>query len=476
NENLQQAYETIAYMTTDDLMIQQHLDEDSPFNSFESSHYLDRKQVIRNLPNEIDIFDTPIEKIEKIYENLSKLDNDKSVQLKYFKRYLKNYDDPIIQLLQQFNKINDKFKLLRRNEVDNLALAPNAFLYKENLCNNPYNVLGFDRSITGIPLRTGKHKLTDHCYPQEFIEDLQMFRKKLPLNKRDLNFIELEDNSVTFDPSKLQKKISKNELNKFLSSIYKELEFPKFAISINDISNYHNLESNSTYLINEIEYELLQFKKSLQKEIEIFMASNGKKILLLTPQDLKVNQFRLGESESRETTLNNSLMIINYNFKNFNLIPGFGMLLTSRRHYNYMYRHLFKIFLINLEDQIDTLYRVKYYNQSKMKHFMNSVKLKIKDIINKKLMKIVLDKKIPSMNSLDALLHKSNANTAFKRIWWVNNHYRNTFAPQRPGSKDKKSSFHINHQDFNEYMKLQQDKRLNYNGEVVLKNVRSSKH
>lgn len=472
SDKLQQLYESVAYMTPEDLLIQENLDEDLPFNSFESLHYLDRKSLLRGIANEIDIFNTPMSEIKRIYEDLTKLDDDRSVQLKYFKRYLKNYDDPVIQLLQQFNKINDKFKLLRRREIDNLALAPNAFLYRENLCDLPYNVLGFDRSITGLPLRTSeKNKLTDKCYPQEFIEDLQMFRTKIQPNKRDLNFIEIDETSNTIDPSKLGKKNTGGSLNsrfefsKFLNSLYEELEFPKNAIYIKDIKKYQNLEIFSTYLINEIEYELLQFKKVLQKEIEMFMASSGSKILIFSHQDLKFNQFKLGENETKPNSelqtapkLNNSLVIINYNFKNFNLIPGYGLIINSRRQYHSIYKHLFKIFLINLEDQIDTLFRIKYYNQSKMKKFMKSNKLKIHNIIKDKLIKIVLDKRVVNKTNskgVDALIYKPNDSIAFKRIYWLDIQYRNTVASMKSRKFDKKQSFNVIHSDFNEFINQQ---------------------
>lgn len=451
SDRIQQAYETIAYMTTDDITIQKGLDQGSQFNTFPSEHYLDRKQIIRNLPDEIDVFETPMAEIKHVYEQLARLDDDRLVQLKYFKRYLKNYDDPVIQLLQRFNKINDKFKLLRRREVDNLALAPNAFLYKENLCNVPYNVLGFDRSITGLPLRSGKHQLDDKPYPQEFIEDLQMFRTKIPLHKRDLNFIEIEEHSATVDPNKLGRGSSKYELHKFVNSIFEELEFPKNALYVNNIENYHNLEVVSTFLINEIDYEILQFKKTLQKEIEMFMASNGSKLLVFGHQDLKPNQFKLVDNNrTKEKRIQNfgklsSLAVVTY-FKNFNMIPPFALLLDSRRQYRKLRKHLFKVFLINLEDQIDTLFRIKYYNQPKMRRFMASVKTKIGALIDAKLMPICHDKRLKKLRGVDALIHKPNKDLAFKRLYWLDNKYRREVQAMR------RVSFNVNHEDFNSYI------------------------
>ena len=65
NSHVQEAYETVAYMSVDDLEIQRNLDQGKQF-SFPSEHYLDRKKIIRSLPDEVDLFDLSGVNLEKI--------------------------------------------------------------------------------------------------------------------------------------------------------------------------------------------------------------------------------------------------------------------------------------------------------------------------------------------------------------------------------------------------------------------------
>ncbi|CUM68355.1 uncharacterized protein PRCAT00006077001 [Priceomyces carsonii] len=408
-------FNSISHMTVNDIMIQKNLDEGMQF-SFPSEHYLDRKKLIDSLPDEIDIFNTPLSVIERTYNDLAKLDNDKSVHLKYYKRYLQNYNDPINNLIQEFNGISEKFMLLRRREIDSLSLATGAYLYKENMFGNPYNVIGFDRSISGLPLRTGKHKLTDKCYPQEFIEDLQMFRTKIPVHKRDLDFIEYEENSVNIDPSRIENSKEKpRDFQSTLNSIYQELEVPKNSILVDSLADYKMLTFKSDIVIR-IENEILFMKRSLQQEIELFMKSNGNRLLLFNHQDLKHSQFRLCETKHPEN-VNSSLIIVNYNLKPFNIIPNYSILLTSRSQRKKLENHLFKIFLINMEDQIDTLFRIKYYDEKDMKKFMKSVSRNIRRTISFKLLKFFTPFKDEEYRNYDAFIYKPQLGLAFKRLY-----------------------------------------------------------
>lgn len=438
---LMDAYDSISHMSVDDLAIQKNLDEGKQF-SFPSEHYLDRKKIIRNLPDEIDIFNTPMKIIKKTYADLSKLDQDKSVHLKYYKRYLKKYDDPINHLIQEFNGITAKFKLLRRREIDNLSLAPGAFLYNENLLNNPYNVIGFDRSISGLPLRNGKNKLTDATYPKEFIEDLQMFRKKLPVHKRDLDFIEYEENSVNVNPSRIKnnRTSKEKEMDKVLDSLYEQLDFPKSTILVDAVDNYKTLNLNPDALIR-VENEILYFKKSLQQEIESYMKANGNKLLMFRFQDLKTNQFRLCEAKL-PSNINSSLVIVNYSLKEFNMIPYFASLMSTRHHKTLLKRHLFKTFMFNLEDQVDTLFRIKYYEERLMNKFMKKLTRNIEQTIRFKLIRLFQPIiKDSEFRLYDAFLFKPNTKNAFKRIYWLNNSTR------RSNNLNRKSNLIVNWTD-----------------------------
>lgn len=467
-KKLQDYYNSISYMSIEDLMIQQNLDEGKQFKSFPSEHYLDRKQLLKDIPDEIDIRNTPLSKIHKIYKNLDKLDEDKTVHLKYYKRYLNNYADPIIHLLQEFNGINEKFKLLRRNELDSLSLNPGSYLYKENLFNLPYNVVGFDKSISGFPLRTGKHRLTDISYPQEFIQDLTTNKDKIKVHKKDLDFIEFNENSSSINPSNL---ISPHDsvfntplqnhnqkFDRFINLIYNELEVPKNFILVDNINDYKILKFRFLNKFNSIlETEINTLKGSLQKEIELVLSSgnSSNNLLLFNQQFFKTNAFKLcdflrdndpssannnhsnGDGNESEAKGKNpglpaaNVLIISYNIKEFNLIPYNYLINKSRRTERKLFNHLYKLFLINLTDQIETLSRLKYSNKKQI--FLNNLNVKISNTIKYKLMNL-----LHSINEFktipvdETVIFKPYGNKNFKRVY----NYRTI-----PLSRHKKSSF-----------------------------------
>lgn len=456
HKRVQEFYDSISMMTVDDLMIQQNLDQGKQFKSFPSEHYLDRKKIINSLPNEIDIFNTPLSQIERIYKELSKLDHDKSVHLKYYKRYLNNYFDPIIQLLQEFNGINEKFKLLRRNEIDNLSLNPNSYLYQENLFNLPYNVIGFDKSISGFPLRLGKHKVDDQSYPQEFIQDLQMFKKKIKVNKKDLDFFENNENTTNINPHHLMTPSEIMSLsdpssggdpktnpafNKIINLIYNELEVPKNFIIIKNINNFVQVNFNFLNKFNSIvETEINSLKNSLQKEIELILNENDKSnnLILFSPQLFKTNQFKLcdfmtDEENKNDTTKratgsttnstpkpkppggNGNYLIINYNIKEFNMIPYNCLVSNYIKSDSQLYKQLFKIFLINLRDQLETLIRLKYFNNKSV--FINNIHFKISNIIKYKLLKLFKSINLFSNKVDTSISFKPFDDKNFKRVY-----------------------------------------------------------
>lgn len=403
---MNQYYDTISHMTSEDLHIQLNLDEGRQLFLYPSDHFLNRKQILRSLPNEIDIFDKNID-LDDIYYKLSQLDKDETVHMKYFKRYLVNYYDPIVLLLQKFNGIDKKFKLLRRKEIDNLSLSVGSYLYHENLFNLPYNVVGFDRSITGLPLTKNQSKL----YPQEFIEDLQMFRKKIPVHKRDLDFIEFDEMSKNIDPSNL----NKNSLKSFINEL--NLLVPENSILIDSVDNYQTIDLNQN-IVFKLEQEILNFKKSLQTEIEYLMQKNGvmKSILLFSSSDLKFNNWKLYE---KFTNNHDNLFIINYRIKHFNPIPNYALILRLVHQKPLLKKYLLKLFIINLQDQIELLIKLKYYRQRDSEKFMKKTINSINNIIKFKLVNLFKPILIPG--NYDALIYCPYKNSPFKRIYWLRN-------------------------------------------------------
>lgn len=422
---MNQYYDTISHMTTEDLQIQMNLDEGRQLFLHPSEHFLNRKELLRSLPDQIDIFDQNID-INEIYGKLSQLDNDQTVHMKYFKRYLPNYHDPTVLLIQQFNGIDKKFKLLRRKEIDNLSLSPGSYLYHENLFNLPYNVVGFDRSITGLPLRKNQEKL----YPQEFVEDLQMFRTKIPIHKRDLDFIEYDENSKNIDPASLDD--NNNSLNSFINNL--NLSIPEQSILIDSVANYQTIDLNRN-IVFKLEKEILSLKKSLQSEIEFLMHKNGtfRSVLLFSNSDLKFNNWNLYE-ELKETPHEN-FFVINYKFKEFNPLPNYSLILNLPRQKSLLKKHLTKLFIMNIQDQMDLLIKLKYYRQRDGEKFIKKTLNSISNIITVKFMNLfkplVLDK------DYDALIYAPYKNSLFKRIYWLKPQNKNT-------SKNKKHGTFIN--------------------------------
>ncbi|KAG7193385.1 uncharacterized protein KQ657_000803 [Scheffersomyces spartinae] len=473
-KNVKELYDSISHMSNNDFIIQHNFDNSPVFNSFDSEHFLDRKRLLKSIPDEIDIFNTPMDTIERTYKSLAQLDDDKSLHVKYYKRYLKKYDDQILNLHQDFNGITTKFKMLRRNELIRLNLSRDAFMFKENFFKHDYNVVGFDRSISGMPLYQDRNKVAKDAYPTEFIEDLQSGTTKIQVHKRDLDFLELDELTANIDPKRMKEygsgitmhssnsggsskqfnldntSNSMGEFDEVFNNIMQdnEKQVPKNAISLKSIKDYRVLDFRTDILLR-IENEITFLRKSLQNEIELFMKANNQgspRLLLYGHQDLLTNQYKLCEYSSSRAQ-RNSILIINYSFKDFGLLPNYTYLINSIKRRHNLKRHLFKLFLINVEDQVDTLIRIKYIRDRDMRKFMKTLSRNINQIIKFKLMKLFETFKPSRLNPLhnyggkmiyDAYIFKPYKNNSFKRIYWVKHSIR------RSNDLNKKSNLIVN--------------------------------
>ena len=173
-------------------------------------------------------------------------------------------------------------------------------------------------------------------------------------------------------------------LTNFLDIIY-ENEVPKFTIHYENVNQYNILPNISQDLYDDFENEIFQLRSFLQGQIKSHITKSGSKILLFGNQEIKTNQFKLCEVIKPNHLNTSSLLVINYNVKLFNVFPNYSALLNSRRQMKNLSNHLFKLFLINLEDQIDTLIRMKYHDSKDMKNFMKHLKSTIKSTIKNKL-------------------------------------------------------------------------------------------
>ena len=68
-----------------------------------------------------------MKKIEQIYQNLSKLDQDKSMHLQFLKQSFIDYKNDLLYLDQFLRGINLKFKQYRRGEVRYFFVYPTVF-------------------------------------------------------------------------------------------------------------------------------------------------------------------------------------------------------------------------------------------------------------------------------------------------------------------------------------------------------------
>lgn len=428
-------YDTISHMTTNDLTIQKNFDDGRQFFSYDSQHYLDRKAIIRGLPEEIDILNpSHMERLDDIYLDLDRLDRDKSVQLKHL-RSNKKYDDQVTNLIQEFNGISKKFRLLRRNELDMFHLGKDFRLFNANISNLPYNVVGFDKSISGFPLRP---TLQEAHFPQEFVEDLQMFKTVIPIHKRDLDIVENDESVCNVDPRKVQwfkdqqakMASTKGEAADKMSLMYDSIfESPKNTVSIDSIDAYNSLTLNKDIVIR-IENEILLMRKSLQNEIETCIKTPvSSNILLYRNQSIQSNQFRLCETSSKTSPESQSLIIVNYHLKEFNLIPNYAHILNSVRQRKNLRNHIYKLFLLNIEEEIETLIRIKYFKSYDMNKFMKKLVKNIGHVIKFKLTKLFKPLQTladAAAEKHDALVFNPYADKArnFKRIYWLHNEYK----------------------------------------------------
>lgn len=418
---IQKAYDSVSHMTTEDVQIQANLDQGKQFQSFPSEHFLDRKRILRGIPDEIDIFNTSDDEIRRIYDNLDKLDKDKSVQFKYYKRYLKQYSDPFSHIIQEFNGIDSKFRMLRRREVDSLMLSPGLFIFRDNLLSHPYNVVGFDRSILGLPLRTGK-QLVQKCYPQEFIEDLQMFRKKIPVHKRDLDFIEAEEAVSNVDPSRLAQR-GESDIDAVLNDINHRITATRSTFAVHAIDDYQPIPITQS-LQSRIVSEILAMKLQLQQEIETAMTAGGPRLLLFSQDDIRTSFFKLCQSTSYRPTEASGIVVVKYLVRDLSILPPFFFTMNSVRQKGRLQRHLMKLFFLNLEDQIDTLMRIKYDTNSDMARFMKKLSNKVRKVVNSGLADIATKKDLP----VDAVVYRPILNRPFKRILWCSSSVRRLLA------------------------------------------------
>lgn len=408
-DELEDCFEKVAFMTKDDIAIQENFDQGGQFGSFPSEHFFDRRELIRSLPDEVDLLETPWEEIERVYKLLEKLDVDRSVHAKYLKKFGID-DNDLITRLRMGNNLRDMCSSGRRGEKYEISKGLERVFKKLY----QYNVVGFDRSLVGVPLRGGKNNLKKNAseespadaFPTELIRDMRPFDTKVPVHKVDVNFLDddlLKESISPFDAKPLPPEDLLRDVGK--------------PIFLDTIDNYRKVEHPSMEFLTRIEKETILLKDALYLEITRKMIPTGTDVITFNSQKLKTNEYVIASKDHDATTISGPTT--SYRFKQFDLVPIYGMLLSTVKHYNNLYKHLFRVILINLDEHVDVLTRIKYTLARESNSFMRKLYARIHKAVSDKLMPLALKSRIQVPKQYNAVLHKHILCGNFLRIYWV---------------------------------------------------------
>lgn len=405
-DDLEDCFEKVAFMTKDDIAIQENLDGGRQFGSFPSEHFFDRRELIRSLPDEVDMAQTPWDEIERVYLLLERLDRDTAVHTKYLKKFGID-DNDLITKLRMGHNLRNMCSAGRRGEKYEISKGLER-VFKRLY---PYNVVGFDRSLVGVPLRDGKHMMAPggdgtRGAPAELIRDVRPFDTKVPVHKVDVNFLDedlLKESISPFDAKPLP-------AEELLRDVGKPIFF-------DSIDNYRKVEHPSVEVLDKIEKETLQLKDALYLEMARKMVPGGVDVIGFNSPKMKTNEYVIASKNHDATTVSGPTT--SYQFRQFDLVPIYGLVLATVKHYNGLYKHLFRVMLINVDDHVDVLTRIKYQLPHEADAFMRKLYGKIHRVVADRLMPVALQHRLRVPKQYHAILHKHNLQGNFLRMCWV---------------------------------------------------------
>ncbi|CAK9441775.1 uncharacterized protein LODBEIA_P56430 [Lodderomyces beijingensis] len=465
-QDLNDCFDSLSRMSTRDLVFQIGLDgKGQPFMSFANPHWVDSRMILRSVPDTLDLFDkSNMDQVEEIYEKLSQLDSNPQMHQKYLKRFFYDSHNDLMLLGQTLRGISSKFKQLRRNELDKFVPESASYEYISDKMKHPYNVVGFDRSLTGMPLRRLEN-VEAGVYPREFIQDLPAFDNKIQLKKLDLNFPEI-DSSINIDPAIAtplkdlydyenknfnprsgkdnigggiwanSNDVAQQQMHKAVhESLSTKMGLPRNYIPVENCAKYRRLKLNNHQITNRIEQEIRIMKKLLTDEIKTTIESSNA-MLLSTNENyhrdhIKSNQFILCE-------IKNLVSGTFYIWKSFSILPVYFLLPLTKRREKLLANHLCKLFLINLEDKINILFRIKYDHARDEQKFMKTLLKNIGHTIRFRLWRyfkinkrsistratsfssnIQLPLVKSNLRKKQAVVYAPYTDSCYKRIYWI---------------------------------------------------------
>lgn len=439
---LEESYSSLIQMSEDDIAIQDNFNKGIQWGGHSPTHFLDRTAAYRSIPEKSDILTTPWAEFKRIYGVLDQLDNDKAL----FERALKlaNNKVPLPRNRARQEKVfYDSCRDLRRGE----PAKPSLLIDQITKTVYPYNVVGFDKTISGFPL-SGMKAVTatgDKLLPQEFVEDQNSrpFDTVIPFKKEYVNIVDYEVMKNCIEPHYSKPR----DLKKVLKAIGK-------PIFVDDISNYENLGPQLLPLVEAVHTEIKHLCRSLESE-NIDTQDTESKVSndndlgmdifsVLTRSDefslIKSGEFVLA-SKHQDATIQEG-PTFKYLIRAFDLIPFFGMNLVTRKQYHLFYRHLFKIFMINSERQIDTLTRTKYKLPTEVKDFTRKLYGRIHNKIKNKIMPVALKHRCVYSLKFDIVLYKPMKTSSFLRFYW-NRKQHNSGVSKAPATRRQSLKFKI---------------------------------
>lgn len=403
-DDLEDSFEKVAFMTKDDIAIQENLDGGRQFGGFAPLHFFDRRELIRSLPDEVDMQSTPWTEIDRVYRLLERLDRDAAVHAKYLKKF-GIHDHDLVTKFRLGNNLRDMCQAGRRGEKYEVPKGLERVFRKLYR----YNVVGFDRSLVGVPLRSGKHAVEpgrgDYGVPAELIRDMRPFDTKVPVHKMDVNYLDedqLKESISPFDPKPLAAEEMLRDVGK--------------PIFFDSIEQYRKVGHPAVEVLDRIEKETLQLKDALYLEMARKMAPGADAVGFNSPR-VKTNEWVVAARAHDATTVSGPTT--SYQFRQFDLVPVYGVVLATVKHYNRLYRHLFRVILINMADHVDVLTRVKYRLPHEADAFMRKLYGKIHRVVAHRLMPVALRHRLRVPKQYHAVLHKHNLSGNFLRICWV---------------------------------------------------------
>ncbi|EMG46475.1 hypothetical protein G210_3276 [Candida maltosa Xu316] len=460
---MEDAYRIISSMSDEQILMQVAFDGDKPFLSFRADGMIIRQLWFNEIPDTLDVLNPDdMAKVEEIYAKLEKLDADKTMHQNFFYKAHFNYNGIVIELDQYLKGMNAKFKQIRRGE--SLQYSPYSTIY-EHISEGalyPYNVLGFDKSLAGLPLSQEPMK---KVYPREFVQDLaQPGSTTIHLKKYDVN----PQNSRAYDPNLDPRNIIPL---KYLTQKSRKNTRDTRRDIINEQRVLHSLSTLTivtSYNQFKLKYTNNPFKgiaKSLEEEVKTKVrllneklkdALSAANITLLSPDDA------MGKGDIA-TALRNFLHLVpatkidgiqSYYISHggFNIIPNY---LTFTNHKKMslrlrkkLHNHLFKTFLINLNPLLELQEKLTTMTEDEKLASRNAIIKDIRHIFDKRLntnfnkiftkredsRKHVSMFKHDNLDGLDAIIFEPYADRRFKRIYWINNGDKRVKLFSRKGS------------------------------------------